>query len=118
MEAVTIDDELQCKISTNGKEDIRSFLTSSSFTPLKVFMSFWIHSEIRLEERSKSHFDAMLSDSKQLALYQTISHYGDLLYASDEELAASSHHNDMLLTSLCLHVLNHITKVVLMTIMN
>ena len=59
----------------------------------------------------KSHFEALQKDPIQQALYQAISHYSDLLYASNEELAASNHHNDMLLTSLCVHVLNHLLKV-------
>ena len=36
MEPVSIADQLQCKISTNGIENIGSTLSSASFTPVKV----------------------------------------------------------------------------------
>ena len=101
LEYCSIDDNLQSKHTTNGKEDISSYLTSTDFTHIKA----------RIHSLSESHLTALSSDPRQLALYQTISHYHDLLYASDVEPSASCSHNKMLLQSLALHVVNHSMKV-------
>ena len=101
LESCSIDDDLQCKHTTNGKEDVTSYLTSTDFTRVKA----------RIQALSKPHLDSLPSEPRQLALYQTISHYHDLLYASDVDISSNSSHNTMLLKSLALHVVNHAMKV-------
>lgn len=104
MESVSIDDHFQSKYSSNG-EDTISF-SSTSFTPIRE----------RMQPAAKPHLSSISQNPRQLALYQAFSHYCDVLYASDEELSATNAHNEQLITSLCLHVLNHVMKVRAVTV--
>ena len=99
MESISIDEHFQSKYSSNG-EDTISF-SSTSFSPIRE----------RIQPKAKPHLVAISQDPRQLALYQAFSHYCDVLYASDEEISSTNTHNEQLITSLCLHILNHVMKV-------
>ena len=54
----------------------------------------------------------MKKDPRFSLLYEQLTHYHDILYTSGHEFAETTEHNTLLIKMLCIHLLNHILKVV------
>lgn len=102
LSSIDIGENFQAKVTTNGLDDTVDYTQPQPMIPIKA----------RIEPQCQSLIEKIHDNKRLLTIFQHMTHYHDILYASGEEISKKSDHNQTMITSLCLHILNHVTKVI------
>lgn len=102
LQTLDIGDSFQIKVSTNGLDDTVDYSKPQPIIPIKS----------RIEPQCQSILQQIQQHPRLQLIFQSLTHYHDILYASGEEISKSSSHNSLVISALCIHLLNHVMKVV------
>lgn len=101
MKSIDLGPKFQAKVSTNGLDDRTDYSQPQPMIPIKA----------RIESQCHQLFTQLQEHHRLNTVFQYMVHYHDVLYASGEEISKNSDQNKLIVSSLCLHMLNHVTKV-------
>ena len=88
-------------MSTNGLDDTVDYSKPQPTIPIKS----------RIEPQCQAILKQLQQHPRLQLFFQSLTHYHDILYASGEEISKTSTHNSLVISSLCIHILNHVMKV-------
>ena len=101
LQILDIGDNFQIKVSTNGLDDTVDYSKPQPTIPIKS----------RIEPQCQAILKQIQQHPRLQLFFQSLTHYHDILYASGEEISKTSTHNSLVISSLCIHLLNHVMKV-------
>lgn len=65
----------------------------------------------RIRLKCEPYIAQLRENHRLFTIFQQLTHYHDILYTSGVELGPPSEHNDLLISALSIHIMNHIMKV-------